>query len=213
MRKKRLIAGLLFILLFIAFTYLVKTIDVNKVGEQGVLVGFSYFNRIFSSIFRYNDFFYKISNFFGYSAFIICAIYGTIGLIQLIKRKNVKKVDQEILLLGVLYVTTLVIYLLFDLAIIINNRPVLIDGISEPSYPSSHTFMALTICGSAIIINNKKYNNAIAKLFNNFCALFMILIVSTRVLSGAHWLTDIVGSIILSFGLLLIYSGLITKKE
>ena len=39
MRKKRLLVGFLFILLFVGFTYLVKTVDVNKVGEQNVVVG------------------------------------------------------------------------------------------------------------------------------------------------------------------------------
>ena len=212
MRKKRLLVGFLFILLFIGFTYLVKTVDVNKVGEQNVVVGFSYINRIFSSIFRYNEFFYKLSNIFGYSAFVICAVYGTIGLIQLITRRDVRKVDEEILLLGFLYVTILIIYIAFNF-IDINMRPVLIDGVLEPSYPSSHTFMALVVCGSAIIINKKKYNNIIARIFNYVCLVFMILIIATRILSGAHWFTDIVGSVILSFAVLLIYSGLITNKE
>ena len=212
MRKKRLLVGFLFILLFIGFTYFIKTVDVNKVGEQNVLVGFSYVNRIFSSIFRYNEFFYKLSNIFGYSAFAICAVYGTIGLIQLITRRDVRKVDEEILLLGFLYVTILIIYIVFNF-VDINMRPVLIDGVLEPSYPSSHTFMALVVCGSAIIINKKKYNNVIARVFNYLCLVFMILIIVTRILSGAHWFTDIVGSIILSFAFLLIYSGLITNKE
>lgn len=212
MKKKRLIVGFISLLLFGGYTYLVKTIDVQKVGEQSITVGFATLNGIFNGIIGYNEGIYNLSNYIGYLCFVICGIYGSIGIIQLIIRKDVRKVDKEIILLGFLYVTILIIKIVFDNLIIINYRPYYIDGILESSYPSSHTVMALVVSGSAIIINKKKYNNIIAKIGNYICMFLMISIIVTRVLSGVHWCTDIIGSIILSFSLLLIYSGLITGK-
>ena len=212
MKKKRLIVGFLSLLLFIGYTYLVKTVDVQKVGEQSVTVGFATLNGIFNGIIGYNEGIYKLSNYIGYFSFVICAVYGTIGIIQLITRRDVRKVDIEIILLGFLYVTILILKIIFDNLIIINLRPFYIDGILEPSYPSSHTVMALVVSGSAIIINKKKYNNIITKFGNYACSILMVLIIITRVLSGVHWCTDIIGAVILSFSLLLIYSGLITSK-
>lgn len=212
MKKKRLIVGFLFLLLFIGFTYLVKTVDVQNVGQQNSSLGFASLNLLFNGIIGYNDGLYKLSNYIGYCSFMICAVYGSIGLIQLFKRKNVFKVDKEIVLLGFLYVTILVLKIVFDKLIIINYRPFIIDGTLESSFPSSHTVMALVVSGSAIIINKKKYNNLIARIGNYICFVLMVLIILTRVLSGVHWCTDIIGSIILSFSLLLIYSGLITSK-
>ena len=213
MKKKRLIVGFLSLLLFIGYTYLVKTIDVQKVGEQSVTVGFATLNGIFNRIIGYNEGIYKLSNYIGYLCFAICAIYGSIGIIQLITRRDVRKVDKEIILLGFLYVTILILKIIFDNLIIINLRPFYIDGILEPSYPSSHTVMALVVSGSAIIINKKKYNNIITKIGNYACSILMVLIIATRFLSGVHWCTDIIGSVILSFSLLIIYSGLITNKN
>lgn len=212
MKKKRLFVGFLSLALFIGYTYLVKTVDVQKVGEQGVTVGFATLNGVFNGIIGYNEGIYNLSNYIGYLCFVICGIYGSIGIIQLITRRNVFKVDKEIILLGFLYVTILILKIIFDNLIIINYRPFYIDGILESSYPSSHTVMALVVSGSAVIINKKKYNNVIAKIGNYICSVLMVSIIVTRVLSGVHWCTDIIGAVILSFSLLLIYSGLITNK-
>lgn len=213
MRKKRLLVGFLGIILFVVFTLLVKNVDVKNIGKQSVSVGFATINGIFNAILGYNEGIYKLSNYLGYFCFAICGVYGCIGFIQLIKRRSVKKVDFEIILLGCLYVLILILKIIFDKLIIINYRPFYIDGVLEASYPSSHTVMSLVVSGSAIIINKKKYDNIITKFGNYACSILMILIIATRVLSGVHWLTDIIGSVILSFSLLLIYSGLITDKQ
>ena len=212
MRKKRILCGVILLALFIIFTVAVKTVDVGKVGENSILVGFSTVNGFLAKAFPYNEIFHKLSDYVGYSAFIICAIYGTIGLIQLIARKDVLKVDKEILLLGFLYVITLILKVVFDI-FVINYRPVLIGGELKASYPSSHTFMALIVCGSSVVINKKKFNNAFTKVTNYICFILGIIIIVTRILAGVHWMSDIVGSVLLSFALILLYSGIITNKD
>lgn len=212
MRKKRLLFGILLLILFIIFTVLVKTVDVKATGVASVKVGFSTINGFLAKAFPYNEIFHKLSDYVGYLAFLICAVYGTIGLIQLITRRNVLKVDEEILLLGFLYVTTLILKIVFDI-FVVNYRPVIIGGELKSSYPSSHTFMALITSISSIVINKKKYNNKITKITNYLCTVLAFLIIITRIMSGVHWMSDIVGSVILSFALVFIYSGLITSKD
>ncbi|MBQ5356965.1 MAG: phosphoesterase PA-phosphatase, partial [Oscillospiraceae bacterium] len=80
----------------------------------------------------------------------VCFIigFGSLGLMQWIKRKNILKVDFDILILGAFYVIVMAIYLLFE-SLVINFRPVLINGILEASYPSSTTLLFLCVMPTA----------------------------------------------------------------
>ena len=144
--------------------------------------------------------------------FLIIALYGVIGLYQLIKRKNIFKVNKNILLLGAFYVLVLFVYGLFEI-IVINYRPVLEEGVLEASYPSSHTILSICVCLSSIIVSNKIFKNKKnTKIFNWITAILMILIIVTRVLSGVHWLTDIIGAILISTSLCMLFDYAINKE-
>ena len=87
--------------------------------------------------------------------------------------------------------------------IALNYRPFLIDGELEASFPSTHTLLAICICGSSIMVS--KYfikNEKILKITNILSWIVMILLVVGRTLSGVHWLTDIIGGIIISLFML-----------
>ena len=207
--KSSLIKFSIVFALFIIFTILIKTIDIQEIGPLGTEVGFASINDAFRNIFSYSDLFYKISKYLGYLSFGIIVVYALTGLIQLIKRKNLLKVDNELLTLGGFYVVVLFVYFLFE-KVIVNFRPVLEDGKLEASYPSSHTVLAICVCVSSIMISkkifkNKKYNN----WFNIGTCLLMFGIVLTRVLSGVHWLTDIIGGILISIALCLLFDYVI----
>ena len=128
-----------------------------------------------------------------------------VGLIQLIKRKSIKKVDTEISILGLFYIITLIIYVLFEFAKI-NYRPVLIDGKLDPSYPSSHTLLALFISTSAIFVNLKIIGNKTLRIIlNTITIILAIAILIGRTMSGVHWITDILGGILIATTLVLGY--------
>ena len=132
-------------------------------------------------------------------------VYALIGFKQLLKRKSLFKVDKELIGLGVFYIIVMGFYVLFEI-FIINYRPVLMDGQLEASYPSSHTLMALCLCGSAIILNNMKYNKfPITKIINPILFLIMIILVMGRILSGVHWVSDILGGVMISTALIMFY--------
>ena len=103
----------------------------------------------------------------------------------------------------------LIVYILAD-KIVINYRPVLEDGVLESSYPSSHTLLACCICASSLLI--AKYymkNQKLLKIFNYGTIILMIISVVGRLLSGVHWLTDILGGIIISAFLVYLYYSFI----
>lgn len=205
MKKRNLVISVILILLAIIFTILVKNVDVNTLGANGSNIGFSTLNRsVFDNI-GVNMTWYNITNCLGIISIIIALAYVLIGLIQLVKRKNVFKVDKEIIALGIFYVILAAIYIAFEI-FIVNYRPILMDGELEASYPSSHTMLTIFICASAILINSKLFNdNKIAKITNVVALILMIVTVIGRLLSGVHWFTDILGGIIIASALLMSY--------
>lgn len=204
MKKKRkdiFVCGGLFAVAII-YTILVKYIDVQAIGPKDSLVGFATINKFIFNLTGVNMVWYSITDWLGFVPLIIAFIYAMIGLVQMIKRKNILKVDKEILGLGVFYIIVIGLYIFFETCII-NYRPTLMDGILEASYPSSHTLLSVCICGSSLIINKYLFKNRnFFKAENIISILSILVIVIGRFISGVHWFTDIVGAILISIALL-----------
>lgn len=199
--KKNILMCVLLVLISIIYTLLVKYVDTSIIGPNGSVVGFSSLNSFVFNLTGNNMTLYKITEILGIIPILIALMYAVIGLIQVIDRKSLK-VDKELIALGILYIIVILIYVFFEKCII-NYRPVLIDGILEASYPSSHTLLSICICGSALLINKYLFNNKkIYKYINIISIISMVLIVIGRLLSGVHWASDIIGSIIISITLL-----------
>ena len=93
---------------------------------------------------------------------------------------------------------------------VINYRPVLINGYLEASYPSSTTVLVMCVMPTAIMqlgsrIKNKVLRNIVAVTI----IVFIIFMVIGRLISGVHWFTDIVGGTLLSAGLVMLYRAII----
>ena len=199
--KKNILICVLLVLLSIIYTILVKYVDTSIIGPNGSVVGFSSLNSFVFNLTGNNMTLYKITEILGIIPILIALMYAVIGLIQVIDRKSLK-VDKELIALGILYVVVILIYVFFEKCII-NYRPVIIDGVLEASYPSSHTLLSICICGSSLLINKYLFNNEkIYKYINIISIISMVLIVLGRLLSGVHWASDIIGSIIISITLL-----------
>ena len=157
---------------------------------------------------------YHITDWLGLIPIFMAIVYAFIGLIQLIKRRSIFKVDKEIILLGLYYIVVIALYVFFE-KVIINYRPILMDGFLEASYPSSHTLMTLCICGSSILINKKLFNNKITKVIDCLSIIILTITVVGRLISGVHWFTDIVGGILISSCLVMTFYSLLSiiKKE
>lgn len=213
--NSRFIYSGVFFLLFAVFTVLVKKVDVQPIGPEGSSVGFASINAKFFEIFGYNEFWYKFSERLGYAALAVCACFGIIGVIQLIKGKSLKAVDKKIIALGVFYVVVIAFYVIFN-KVVINYRPILeADGSLEASYPSSHTVLA--VCVFVTMFSQKVFNRkgtTSEKAENVIAATILVaMMVLSRLFSGVHWFTDIVGGILLSTALVHLYKAVASKID
>lgn len=211
-KKRNIIISIVLSLFAIIYTILVKFVDVKEIGPNSSKVGFANLNRSVFRAFGENERWYNLTKYLGYIFVLIVLTYMVIALIQLVKRKSLFKVDKELIVLGCFYIVVGLIYVLFE-KVIVNYRPILVNGVLEASYPSSHTMITLCVCGSAIIINSKLFKNNIVRYINIALSFVMILMVIGRTLSGVHWFTDIVGGVIISCSLLMIYYTVIDCLE
>ena len=203
--RKTFIKGIVNIVLFGLWTILVVTCDVQTLGVNGTKIGFATFNMWFHKITGVNMTLYNITDWLGLVPLFICFCFGLLGLLQLIKRKSLFKVDVDILFLGVYYVIVIAGYLIFE-TIPINYRPILINGFMEVSYPSSTTLLVLSVLPTLTFQSQHRVKNiAVRRLIFVFSNMFSVFMVLGRLVSGVHWFTDIVGSCFLSMGLFNIY--------
>jgi undecaprenyl-diphosphatase len=131
--------------------------------------------------------------------------FGVLGLVQLIHRRSLLKVDPDILLLGAYYVVVILGYLLFEM-MPINYRPILIGGNLEASYPSSTTLLVLSVMPTLKYQSERRIAKPVTrKAIAVFVMVFSAFMVLGRLIAGVHWVTDIAGSVFLSSGMFMIY--------
>ncbi len=211
--KKILLAGIAVTAVFVLWTVAVSKYDVQAIGPEGSSVGFAALNGFFHSLTGVHIKLYTITDWLGLVPMGFVFGFAILGFKQLIKRKSLFKVDLSLLVLGGFYIIVLTAYLLFE-AYAVNYRPVLINGILEASYPSSTTLLVLCVMPTAVLefrtrIKNPKLNNIIACVI----IVFTVFMVFGRLISGVHWVTDIIGGAVLSAGLVMIYCGAVNLME
>ena len=211
--KKYFITGLILICVFAVWTIMIQAVDVKLIGQGETKTGFASFNLWFHTITGVNMILYYITDWFGLVPIFCCFIFGIMGLIQLIKRKNLFKVDTDIIISGIYYIVIILLYLFFEM-IPINYRPVLIDGMLETSYPSSTTLLVLSVMPTVSFLTNRRLTNEYFRTVINISViLFSVFMIIGRTLSGVHWLTDIIGSFFASTGVYLLYKNLILRLD
>ena len=225
--KTNLYISLLLWIAFIIYTVSVKFIDVATIGNKLSPVGFSSLNQVFfdlfskvkydgpSADFKFREINYNISEILGYVAILVAVFFVFVGFVQLIKYKNFKQIDKNIYALGGFYAVVMFFYALFEV-VVVNYRPLLDanTGELEASYPSSHTILTLCILTSALIVLRYIFKNLSKTLYIITSVVFfavMVITVATRLMSGVHWFTDILGGVLLSIALLMSFKTVIDK--
>ena len=206
-KNQNLLTGILLLMGFAAWTFLIQTVDVQPIGPNGSSVGFAALNGWFHQLTSVHWTLYTLTDWLGLVPIAVCLIFAGAGFIQLVRRKSLFKVDLDILLLGVYYVLVIFCYLMFEM-VPINYRPVLIDGFLEASYPSSTTLLVLSVMPTLYFQAQRRLTqNVLRQTICIFSVLFSAFMVIGRLVSGVHWLTDIVGAVLLSSGIFLIYKA------
>ena len=210
--KRVLVAGCIGVLLFVVWTVLIQAVDVKPTGQNGTDIGFASLNHWFHNLTGVHLTVYVITDWLGLVPITVCMIFGVLGLVQLVKRRSLLKVDVDIIYLGIYYIVVILGYLVFEM-IPINFRPIPINGIMEVSYPSSTTLLVLCVMPTLSEQVNRRVNSfVIRRMINVFATCFSAFMVVGRLLSGVHWVTDIIGGILLSGGLFCFYKAAVMLK-
>ena len=203
--KKRLVLGASLVVTFVLWTILVCFVDVRAIGPDGSSVGFATLNRFVHKLTGVNWILYTVTDWLGLVPIAVALGFAILGFVQLIKRKSLWRVDYNILALGVFYIVVMVAYIFFEI-VVINYRPTLIGGYLEASYPSSTTMLVMCVMPTAAMQLNVRIKNTVFRR----CAVITIVaftafMVIGRLISGVHWISDIIGGALLSAGLVIIY--------
>ena len=205
----KLAAGGVLALIALIFTAAVRMLDVAPVGPAGTSVGFSHINLAVHEALGVHMAWYAATQILGIGAVFIALLFALLGLVQLIRRRSLWKVDAELLALAFLYAAVFALYVFFEI-VVINYRPVIMPGeaFPEASFPSSHTMLACVIFGSTIFML-KRYvqNERLRIVLQILCGVLLAVIVCGRLYSGVHWFTDIHGGVLYSAALLFLFKG------
>ena len=208
MKKRKFCVSLGLLGAFVLWTTVISLIDVQPIGPQGSTVGFATLNGFVHNLTGVHMTLYTITDWLGLVPVVFGFGFAMLGLVQWIKRTSILKVDRSILILGGFYIVTLAAYLFFE-SYVVNYRPVLIEGYLEASYPSSTTLLVLCVMPTAMMqLRDRIKQPILRKCVSIAIAAFIAFMVIGRLISGVHWLTDILGGVLLSAVLVMLYDSL-----
>ena len=203
--KIRLTIAMCCLSAFILWTTALCLVDVKPIGPQDTAVGFATLNGLFHNLTGVHMILYAVTDWLGFVPLGFVMGFALLGLMQWIKRKHILKVDRSILVLGGFYAIVMAVFFLFEI-LAVNYRPILIEGNLEASYPSSTTLLVMCVMPTAMMQLNARIRNKILRRSVAFLIVaFTIFMVVGRLISGVHWVTDIIGGALLSAGLVVLY--------
>lgn len=205
----------IFLLAFIIFTILVKTVDVDYYYNN-TYIGFHHINYQFGNFvtsFGKYDVMSKFSDIILYLSFGYVAILFIFALIELIKNKSFKKLNLNYYILLGGYISVVIVYFIFEV-VKVNYSPASTIGELKASYPSSHVFIGAmfyllnTYTAMKLLNPEKEWIKPVVFIASGVICL---LLVFTRAMSAKHWLTDIIASIILVLALYTLFIAISRK--
>ena len=146
-----------------------------------------------------------------YASFAVLAVFVILGLVQLIHRKSLKKVDKPLLAMFVPLILMAATYVIFDKFVVLNTRP---DGSGEPSFPSTHAMVVATIFALVALALPRYIHSKAALITLDLLMLALLILVSCgRILADKHWLSDVLGGLGFAAIFTLVYYLIIRRKH
>lgn len=210
--RKNAIIAVCSIVVFILWTAAVQVFDVKQIGPNESQVGFATLNGAFHNLTGVHMSLYSVTDILGIIPLLIVLCFGVLGLFQWVKRKSIKCVDYSIIVLGIFYVVVMAVYIFFEVYVV-NYRPILIEGRLEASYPSSTTTLVMCVMPTAVMQLKQRIKSVMLRdIVCTLMVLFTAFMVIGRLISGVHWLSDIIGGAFLSFGLVFMYRYFVNNR-
>lgn len=188
------VAGILTVL-FVAFTVAVKWLDVQVDGAHEI--GWASVNFWWRDLIGVSDVWRVVSDVA--AVLTLLTLVGVIvwQVVALVRARGIHRATRHWLVLDGALGALRLCYLLFEF-VVINYRPILIDGVAEASYPSSHVLLFATVCPLLMLtfwreIKSRPWRAGIVTLG----VVLMLIGMVARALSGYHWLTDVLGGVLL----------------
>ena len=213
-----LLIGLIPLVLFITFTVMVRCVDAHYIEDVGYL-GFYTLNMNVNEFVRQQDnhLFDVLTDILLFLSLATVLPFAIIGIHQLVKRKSLAKVDPLIYFMLGAYILSVVHYVTFILTSI-NASPLSTPDEIKQSYPSTHVFIFITYLFVALTGLFRYIKMSKVAKISAICvvSILSIIMVIFRLYSGQHYLTDIIGGVLLAaFNITLPYMlyRLIIKEE
>lgn len=208
-------------LLIYAFLYLVALVlallifDVEAVGVGQEEIGLSSVNIWFRNLFDYgsgpgySEFLYSLSIILAYVSLAPCALWLVLYVKEHIREKNLSGigVDKNLMTTFWLYLLSAVLCLVLRL-FSINHGPVIIEGEAQSgvSFPSVFVLIYIVAWMSTIfqirdLLSEKK---TLIRVITAVSCVIMGVGIIACLTSGASWLTDVVGGILLGATMVLL---------
>lgn len=211
------IAALSLLAAFIVLILLLTLCDVRPNGYQGTNIGLAGLNCDIRDAIGHSESLQKLSKKVGYASFLPIPVFALMGLYQWITRKSLKKVDSDLYVMAGLYAIAFILYILSKKTTIavVNYRPVDAGSGLEPSFPSSHTLLSTALLGSAAVqaglrLRRRKGLRVSVQIV---CVVMTLGITGLRFASGVHWLTDIIGGLLLGGVLVYAYKAVVWQLK
>ena len=201
---KYLLIPSILLAIFIIWTALVKVVDIQYVGAAGFLGFYTLNSNINETVQSMNTkTFDLLTDVMMFAALATIIPFAVLGVVQLIKRKDLKKVDPILYVILAGYAAFVVLYFVFEI-VKINYSPLSTAEDLKASYPSSHVMIFIIMGGAAVmgLLHYVKMNKVLKIAINSLFIVLAILMAVLRLFSGQHYFTDIIGGLLISFTVL-----------
>lgn len=185
---------------FVVFTVVVSSVDVQSDGVQKI--GFATVNFWWRDLIGVSKTWHLVSNMI--VGLTLVALTGLLiwQLVLICRARSWRALTLPWWLFDIMLVALGLCYLFFQI-VIVNYRPVLLGNVAEASYPSSHILLIVTLWPAMITTVKRALPQRIwCHVITVLGIAIMTVGVVARVLCGYHWLTDIIGGILLSLAIL-----------